>query len=113
MMLAWDLWRSMPATKAGAPIEAPSGPGLYEVRRASNGEVVAFGHTDSVAQVLNKMVPSSSGGLLSLFSRASEAMRADLEYRTFAAASVEEARTIAARLNERRQAFYRRRMPVR
>jgi hypothetical protein len=40
-------------------------------------------------------------------------MRADLEYRTFAAASVDEAKTIAARLNERRQAFYRRRMPVR
>ena len=41
----WTGWKSFPDDYHGEYIQAPIGPGLYEVCRASTGEQVAFGCT--------------------------------------------------------------------
>ena len=46
----WTGWKSFPDDYYGEYIQAPMGPGLYEVCRASTREQVAFGCTRNVAE---------------------------------------------------------------
>ena len=48
----WTPWKSFPDDYYGEYIQAPMGPGLYEVCRASTREPVAFGCTRNVADSL-------------------------------------------------------------
>ena len=45
----WTGWKSFPDDYHGEYIQAPVGPGLYEVCRSSTREPVAFGCTRKVA----------------------------------------------------------------
>jgi hypothetical protein len=112
MLLAWGLWRSFPtASPTSAPLDAPEGPGLYEIRRVADGTLVAFGHAESVAAALRNFLPGAANRLRRLFSPDRKLWSSGgLEYRTVAAASSEQARSIAERLEDRRVAFYRRRL---
>lgn len=112
MLLAWGLWRSFPNSSPLSPsLDAPEGPGLYEIRRVSDGTLVAFGHAGSVIEALRGLMPGAAGGLRRLFSPNRKVWTSGaLEYRTVAVATPEEARSIAERLEDRRMAFYRRRL---
>jgi hypothetical protein len=112
MLLAWGLWRSFPNSSAtSSSLEAPEGPGLYEIRRVADGTLVMFGHADSVSGALRGLLPSAASRLRRLFSPNRKVWTSGaLEYRTVAVTTPQEARSIAERLEDRRMAFYRRRL---
>ncbi len=88
MVSSWGLWRPFPNHESGGNIEAPIGPGVYEVRHADTGELIAFGSATSVAQALIKLTPQPASGLRALFASKAPAHRTeDLEYRTCSARS--------------------------
>ena len=114
MVQTWSGWKRFPDARSGDHVEAPIGPGVYEVRHTMTGRVVAFGPSGNGAKSLAAL--KFNGGASSfarhfrkhpLVSRVS-----DLEYRTCAAASRAEAKTAASRLIGLRQTAWRRRMDI-
>jgi hypothetical protein len=114
MVQTWSSWKRYPDVHDGGHVEAPMGPGVYEVRSASTGRVVAFGHAGNVANAIADLkVNGGVSPLARLFGKQPLVSRVnDLEYRTCAAASRAEAKTAASRLNGLRQAAWRHRMDM-
>jgi hypothetical protein len=112
MVQTWSSWKRFPDAQTGEHVEAPIGPGVYEVRHTMTGRVVAFGHAGNVANALADLKLNGSAGAFSrLFRKQPLVSRvADLEYRTCAATSRAEAKTAAQRLLGLRQTAWRRRM---
>ena len=112
MVQSWTGWKRFPDAASGGHVEAPIGPGVYEVRHSMTGRVVAFGPSRNVAQALSELKVNGGVGLFArLFGKEPLVSRvADLEYRTCAASSRAEARTAAHRLMGLRQTAWRRRM---
>ena len=112
MVQTWSSLKRFPDALIGDHVEAPIGPGVYEVRHTMTGRVIAFGHAGNVANAITDL--KLSGGvspLARLFGRQPLVSRlADLEYRTCAATSRAEAKTTASRLLGLRQTAWRRRM---
>ena len=110
MVSGWTTWKLFPLAEYGEHIQAPVGPGVYEVRQVSTGDLIAFGHSAQVAHTLSSLAPS--GGLpfwkRPFAGRASRMPRRDLEYRTCATATKAQARMVAERLLGRRQVYWRR-----
>ena len=52
MMQTWSNWKRFPDVKGGDCIEAPAGPGVYEVSHTLTGRVMAFGHAGNVAKTI-------------------------------------------------------------
>ena len=111
-MQSWTTWKRF--TDAQGAVEAPGGPGVYEVRHTLTGRVVAFGHAKNVAQALTELkLNGGVGAFARLFRRQPLVSRiSDLEYRTCAASTRSEARTTAQRLLGLRQTAWRRRMDL-
>lgn len=111
MVQTWSSWKRFPDATTGGTVEAPIGPGVYEVRHTMTGRVIAFGDSGNVAQALSAL--KVNGGLspfARLFRKPPLVSRvADLEYRTCAAGSRAEAKTAANRLLGLRQTAWRRR----
>jgi len=113
MVSSWADWKPFPNPHHGGHIDAPIGPGVFEVRHTGTGEQVAFAYSSNVAQSLAILLPKPASGLRLLFARKRTNYRSDeLEYRTCAATSAEEARAMAERLRGRREAYMRRRTAV-
>ncbi len=114
MVQTWSSWKRFPDTQIGDHVEAPSGPGVYEVRHTLTGRVVAFGHAGNVADALTELTLNGGIGTFArLFRRQPLVSRvSDLEYRTCAASSRAEAKTTASRLLGLRQTAWRRRMDL-
>ncbi|MGH6684799.1 MAG: hypothetical protein ACRECA_12935 [Pseudolabrys sp.] len=114
MMQTWSGWKRFPDVNSGEHVEAPMGPGVYEVRHMLSGRVMAFGHAGNVVRAISGL--RLNGGVSPLarfFGRQPLVSRvADLEYRTCAAASRADARTTAQRLMGLRQTAWRRRMDL-
>ena len=89
MMQSWSSWKRFPDVKGGDRVEAPVGPGVYEVRHTMTGRLMAFGHSGNVAHTIAELKLDGGGGPFArLFGREPLVSRvADLEYRTCAAAS--------------------------
>jgi hypothetical protein len=113
MVQNWSGWKRFPDAQSGDPVEAPAGPGVYEVRHSLTGRVIAFGPAKNVAQALSDLQANGGvGPLARLFRREPPVPRvADLEYRSCAAASRAEAKTAAHRLMGLRQTAWVARMP--
>ena len=110
MAQTWSSWKRFPDAQNGGLVEAPIGPGVYEVRHTLTGRVVAFGHAGNVANAIADLNFDSGGFWRRIFRRAAPKLRlADLEYRTYAAASRADAKTAAERLLGLRQTYWRRR----
>jgi hypothetical protein len=106
----WSGWKRFPDAQSGENVEAPIGPGVYEVRHAPSGRLVAFGPAGNVAHAITDLKVPRSNPIARLFKPAPlTSPVSDLEYRTCAAASRAEARTAAQRLKGLRQAAWRRR----
>lgn len=112
MVQVWSDWKRFPDAQRGGVIEAPIGPGVYEVRHTLTGRVVAFGHARNVANAIADLkVNGGVSPFARLFGRQPLVSQvAELEYRTCAAASRAEAKTAASRLNGLRQSAWRRRL---
>lgn len=86
MVVRWTTWKAFPDAFYGEHIEAPIGPGVYEVCLAATGEQVAFCYSANVAQALSKVVPSSNARGWPFFRRARHRyLSSELKYRTCAA----------------------------
>ena len=113
-MQIWSSWKRFPDGQSGGTVEAPIGPGVYEVRHTMTGRVVAFGHAKNVASALTELKLNGGVGAFARLFRKQPLMSrvSDLEYRTCAAASRLEAKTAARRLMGLRQTAWRRRMEL-
>lgn len=103
-MSTWSEWKRFPDPARGGQLEAPIGPGLYEVRYMSTGGLYGFSASDNVAQALSAL-PAKPGLFRSLFGKHRPMPLNDLEYRTCATATREIARITAERMADRRDAF--------
>jgi hypothetical protein len=112
MVQTWSSWKRFPDAQSGEHVEAPIGPGVYEVRHTMTGRVVAFGHSGNVANALADLKLNDGASTFSRLFRKQPlgSHVADLEYRTCAAATRAEAKTAAQRMIGLRQTAWRRRM---
>lgn len=110
MIGRWSNWKRFPNAFHGELLDAPIGPGVYEVCHHSSGEQVAFGHANNVAEALSNLLPPPSKRGWPFFRRAARPRFPidELEYRTCAAGSPTEARLAAEQLMLQRQAMMRR-----
>ena len=108
----WTSWKTFPSAARGESVEAPIGPGIYEVRNMATGDLVAFDAAANVARALSALRKKPSRGWAKLFGgRRNSAHGSDLEYRTCAASSVNEAKMMVQALVGRRQVYWRRSAP--
>lgn len=112
-MQSWTSWKRFPDSHNSELVEAPIGPGVYEVRHAETGEVVAFGHAASVANAIGALKINGNAGMWAkLFHRSASIPVNELEYRTCATATKSEAKTAVKRLEGLRQQYWQRRMAL-
>lgn len=113
MMQTWSGWKRFSDNRIDA-IDAPDGPGVYEVRHTMTGRVMAFGHSGHVARTIAALTIDGEPGVWARFCgrQSLNARVADLEYRTCAAASRADAKTAAQRLLGLRQSVWRRRLDI-
>ncbi len=105
MIVRWTNWKPFPSAQRSWRVETTIGPGVYEVRRSTNGELVVFGHAASIAQALARVAwRSRLSGWLSL----RPVNLAELEYRVCTTGSLDQAKTRAEHLRGRRHAMLRR-----
>ena len=67
MVTPWGTWKPFPDPRSGQHLDAPIGPGVFEVRHTGTGEQIAFGHSKSVAQSLAILMPKPASGFLAMF----------------------------------------------
>lgn len=104
MITTWGEWKRYPTAALGDKLEAPIGPGIYEVRYACNGALYAFGAVDNLAEELARIgIPPRS--LTSWFTRRNPVHLPDLEYRTCATGTKANAKIAAERMIGRREAY--------
>jgi hypothetical protein len=101
MISTWSEWKRYPRAGYNENIEAPIGPGIYEVRYAASGGLFSFGAVDSLASAL-ALLPVASK---SWFGRREPVALPDLEYRTCATSSKADAKAAAERMIGRREAY--------
>ena len=106
MIGRWAEWKHFPKAERGEHIEAPIGPGIYEVRQVSSGALFAFGATDSVAQALAALTVRL-GSLASWFGFGKPLSNQNQEYRNCATSTKAEARTATEGMINRRETFLR------
>ena len=100
----WAAWKFFPDSRSGAHLDAPIGPGVFEVRDIETGEQVAFAPSRNVARSLATLMPPARSGLRALFLDRNRLGPSghELEYRTRSARTIREAKAIVACLNGRR-----------
>ena len=111
MLGRWTNWKPFP--NRGENIEAPIGPGVYEVCHAATGEQVAFGSSANIAQSLSDVLPQP-GRTWPFFRRAARPRytASELEYRTCATGTLSEAKVAVGQMLSQRQALLRRFSPA-
>jgi hypothetical protein len=108
MVNGWTSWKRFPLAGLNELIEAPVGPGVYEVRHITSGELIAFGDTGNLARTLATLGPQLHRPLWrALFSRRNGTRPGDVDYRTCATATRREAKIVARQLLGRRDAYWR------
>ena len=105
MIGRWTEWKRFPKAERGEHLEAPIGPGIYEIREAATGGLFTFGAADSVAQAL-AAVAMPQRSFTSWF-RGSVPTTPNLEYRTCATSTKAEAKTAAEGMVNRRETWLR------
>ena len=112
MIRNWTSWKRLPNAERGEYVEAPIGPGIYEVRDVATGDLAAFDASTNVAHALAALRKPPSRPWSKLFGGDRQPVRGpELEYRTCAASSVSEARYMVQALAGRRQVYMRRSAP--
>jgi hypothetical protein len=105
----WTDWKSFPDAYHGEYIEAPIGPGVYEVCDASTREQVAFGCTRNVAETLLQVLTTQKARRQSFFRHFRKRTIGDvLEYRSWPTASMGDAKVAVGQILGQREALIRR-----
>ena len=104
MISCWTEWKRYPRASRGEQLEAPIGPGIYEVRYASSGALFSFGAVDNLAHALS-LLPVAPKSLAKWFGRRENSELPDLEYRTCATSSKADAKIAAERMIGRRDTY--------
>lgn len=110
MIGRWAEWKRFPKAGRGEHIEAPIGPGIYEVRETATGALFAFGAADSVAQTLAGLSarPGSFRSSFKSWLGFGEGVdNLNLEYRTCATSTRADARIAAEGMIDRRETWLR------
>ena len=109
----WSGWKKFPNAERGEHVEAPIGPGIYEVRNMSTGDLTAFDVSGNVANALAALLQKSPSRPWAKLFSANRAPWPHIhwEYRTCAASSMSEAKIMAQALLGRRQVYWRRNAP--
>src|SRR5262245_30035514 len=109
MAARWTEWKSYPDAYHGELIQAPVGPGVYEVCDAVTREQVAFGPATNIARTLSAVLVRGKVSWLSymLFSPPKQ-NRGTLEYRAWPTATLADARVAANQILNQREAIIRR-----
>jgi hypothetical protein len=110
----WTSWKKFPNAERGEHVEAPIGPGIYEVRNMSTGDLAAFDASANVAYALSALLRKPPSRRWKKFFGGDRGswQGNDLEYRTCAATSLGEAKMMAQCLLGRRQVYWRRSAPA-
>ena len=105
----WTGWKSFPDHYYGDYIQAPIGPGLYEVCRAATREQIAFDCTRNVAESLCEILKPGKGERRFLFLRSKRRYATgELEYRVWPTATLADAKTALKSVRGQRDAAWRR-----
>ena len=113
MIKTWSSWQRFPVGDGGI-LDAPMGPGIYEVRHTLSGRVVAFGSAKNVAGTLTRLKAQSGGSIfIRLFRRHPRLRVLDWEYRICAAENPREASALARRLLGLKRVVWRKRLSSR
>ena len=104
MSAIWSEWKRYPKAARGEMLEAPIGPGVFEVRHASSGALFAFDAVENLASALSS-ITTGPKSFASWFGKRDPVTLPDLEYRTYATSTREEAKVVAERMIGRREAF--------
>lgn len=104
MFSSWAVWKLFPDPRSGEHLDAPIGPGVFEVRVIDTGRQLAFAHSGNVARSLACLLPPQRSSLRALFRRRNDYTHRshELEYRTYSAGTTREAKNVVERLNGRR-----------
>jgi len=104
----WSSWKKFPNAERGEHVEAPIGPGIYEVRNISTGDLTAFNASANVAHALSALRRKQPSWAKLFNANRSAWQGNDLEYRTCPASSLSEAKMMVQALLGRRQVYWRR-----
>ncbi len=104
MVSTWSEWKRYPKAARGEQLEAPIGPGVFEVRHTSSGALFAFDSVENLALALSSRTLGPKS-FASWFGKRDTAATPDLEYRTYTTSTREEAKVVAERMIGRREAF--------
>ena len=105
MTPSWSGWKHYPKGGRGN-IEAPIGPGLYEVRRANDGALFAFDVVDNLAKALAAL--QTRPKRLGWFGRRGDDATPELEYRYYPTQSWQHAKLAADHILSRRESWFSR-----
>jgi len=101
MLNRWSEWRPFPDPRVGGVLVAPFGPGVYDLRRRSTQEPILFGIGGHTASRMTSLLPEPLGK----GTRNNEDKRrylvehlADIEYRTLACTTRNEAAEVERKL---------------
>ena len=103
----WTTWKSFPDDFYGEFIQAPLGPGLYEVCRSSTREQVAFGCTRNVADALGDLLRPRGLRTWLFFRRGRRYETGELEYRTWPTATLADAKNVLSLIRDRHESVMR------
>ena len=103
----WSNWKRFPNAESGDHIEAPIGPGVYEVCDASTREQIAFGCTTNVANTLSTVLTRGTRKM-SLLPWRRRSGHETLEYRAWPTATLSDAKIAVGQILDKRGAMMRR-----
>lgn len=101
MEYRWSRWRAFPDPRKGGILHAPIGPGVYQLRNRSTGQLVLIGIGRSCAYRVSSLLPKPWGaGTRNNAAKRRYLLRQlkAIEYRTLACATRDEARAIEKRM---------------
>ncbi len=104
MIASWSDWKRYPKVGRGETLQAPIGPGIFEVRHVSSGALFAFDASDNLAEALSNLAFGSKS-FLSWFGKRTPLSLPDLEYRTLSTTTAAQAKIAAERVIGRREAY--------
>jgi hypothetical protein len=108
MSARWTEWKSFPDAYHGEHIEAPIGPGVYEVCDASTRAPVAFGSAPNVARTLSDVLMRRRTRSSLLPWRRPKQDRDTLEYRAWPTNSLADAKIAVSQILDQRGRMLRR-----
>jgi hypothetical protein len=107
--ITWTKWKAFPDPRRSEMLEAPFGPGVYELRDSSSGKFVLVGSSAHCAYRMTSLLPHPFGqGVRKNAAKRKHVFEniSGVEYRTCASSTVAEARSLESRLRAQRSYLF-------